>query len=145
VPRHYEIARVVTCLAALVITSPVHAAGTKPASSTAPLAVEQKTQLIPAPTAIPVPEIVKRAEEVTKRLTEFHQLAERGSAIDEIDTRLPELRAQITEDLDATMATLAGKGVQCSEPFTASWGRATSVPLPGGGKIGLYEPRHARP
>jgi hypothetical protein len=31
------------------------------------------------------------------------------------------------------------------EPFTASWGRATSVPLPGGGKIGLYEPQLARP
>ncbi len=25
------------------------------------------------------------------------------------------------------------------EPFRASWGRATGVPLPGGGKIGLYE------
>ena len=40
---------------------------------------------------------------------------------------------------------LAGKGVDCSEPFRASWGRATSVPLPGGGKIGLYEASHARP
>ena len=49
------------------------------------------------------------------------------------------------DDLDAAMATLAGKDVECGEPFTASWGRATSVPLPGGGKIGLYEPRHARP
>ena len=51
----------------------------------------------------------------------------------------------MADDLDAEIATLAGKGVECSEPFTASWGRATSVPLPGGGKIGLYEPRHARP
>jgi hypothetical protein len=51
----------------------------------------------------------------------------------------------MTEDLDATMAKLAAKGVKCGEPFTASWGRATSVPLPGGGEIGLYEPRHARP
>ena len=49
------------------------------------------------------------------------------------------------DDLDATIAALAAKGAQCVEPFTASWGRATSVPLPGGGKIGLYEPRHARP
>ena len=49
------------------------------------------------------------------------------------------------DDLGSTMAALAGKGVQCGEPFTASWGLATSVPLPGGGKIGLYEPRHARP
>ena len=49
------------------------------------------------------------------------------------------------DDLDATMATLASSGAPCSEPLAASWGRATSVPLPGGGKIGLYEPRHARP
>jgi catechol 2,3-dioxygenase-like lactoylglutathione lyase family enzyme len=48
-------------------------------------------------------------------------------------------------DLDAEIASLAAKGVACSGPFTASWGRATSVPLPGGGKIGLYEPRHAHP
>jgi len=51
----------------------------------------------------------------------------------------------MTDNLDAAIATLAGKGVACPEPYNASWGRATSVPLPGGGKIGLYEPRHARP
>jgi catechol 2,3-dioxygenase-like lactoylglutathione lyase family enzyme len=51
----------------------------------------------------------------------------------------------MTESLDAAIEKLAGKGVECGEPFTASWGRATKVPLPGGGKIGLYEPRHARP
>ncbi|MCL6684650.1 VOC family protein [Sphingomonas alba] len=51
----------------------------------------------------------------------------------------------MTDGLDTTIAKLAEKGVECSEPFTASWGRATSVPLPGGGKVGLYEPRHARP
>ena len=49
------------------------------------------------------------------------------------------------DDLDAEIARLSEKGVQCSEPFRASWGRATSVPLPGGGKIGLYEATHARP
>ena len=49
------------------------------------------------------------------------------------------------DDLDETIANLAEKGVQCSEPFRASWGRATSIPLPGGGKIGLYEATHARP
>ena len=51
----------------------------------------------------------------------------------------------ICDDLDATIARLAEKGVTCSEPMTASWGRATSVPLPGGGKIGVYEAHHARP
>ena len=50
----------------------------------------------------------------------------------------------ICDDLDATMAKLADKGVACSEPMQASWGRSTSVPLPGGGKIGVYEAQHAR-
>jgi hypothetical protein len=51
----------------------------------------------------------------------------------------------MTDDLDATVASLAGKGVECDAPREASWGRFTGVPLPGGGKIGLYEARHARP
>jgi hypothetical protein len=50
----------------------------------------------------------------------------------------------ICDDLDATMAKLAGKGVTCSEPKTAEWGRSISVPLPGGGSIGVYEAHHAR-
>ena len=49
------------------------------------------------------------------------------------------------DNLDAKIARLGEHGAKCSEPFSASWGRATSVPLPGGGKIGLYEPRHVRP
>jgi catechol 2,3-dioxygenase-like lactoylglutathione lyase family enzyme len=49
------------------------------------------------------------------------------------------------EDLDTEIARLAGKGVTCDEPRSASWGRFTGVPLPGGGSIGLYEARHARP
>jgi hypothetical protein len=51
----------------------------------------------------------------------------------------------ICDDLDATIARLGEKGVTCGEVMTASWGRATSVPLPGGGKIGVYEAHHARP
>ena len=51
----------------------------------------------------------------------------------------------ICDDLDATIAKLAEKGVTCGEVMTASWGRATSVPLPGGGKIGVYEAHHKRP
>ena len=51
----------------------------------------------------------------------------------------------MSDDLDAAIATLAERGARSSEPFTASWGRATSVPLPGGGKIGLYQATHARP
>jgi catechol 2,3-dioxygenase-like lactoylglutathione lyase family enzyme len=51
----------------------------------------------------------------------------------------------ICDDLDATMARLADKGVTTGDVMQASWGRATSVPLPGGGKVGVYEAHHARP
>jgi hypothetical protein len=51
----------------------------------------------------------------------------------------------ICDDLDAAIAGLAEKGVTCDEPSSASWGRFTGVPLPGGGTIGLYEAHHARP
>jgi len=49
------------------------------------------------------------------------------------------------DDLDAEIERLAGQGVACAEVKTASWGRFTGVPLPGGGTIGLYEARHKRP
>ena len=46
------------------------------------------------------------------------------------------------DDLDATMAELAGKGVECGPVTEQRWGRVTTVPLPGGAELGLYEPRH---
>ena len=38
-----------------------------------------------------------------------------------------------------------GKRRDLRRADSASWGRFTGVPLPGGGKIGLYEAHHARP
>ncbi len=46
-------------------------------------------------------------------------------------------------DLKAEIANLARKGVQCSEVQEARWGSICRIPLPGGGSVGLYEPRHA--
>lgn len=46
-------------------------------------------------------------------------------------------------DLRATMAELARKGVECGAVHEAGWGVVTSIPLPGGSRLGLYEPRHA--
>jgi hypothetical protein len=47
------------------------------------------------------------------------------------------------DDLDATLADLAKKGVQPSQPVTDQpYGRITAIRLPGGGEIGLYQPRH---
>jgi hypothetical protein len=46
------------------------------------------------------------------------------------------------DDLDAEITSLKKQKVECSTPETAPWGRASSIPLPSGGKIGLYQPRH---
>ncbi|MDE2113152.1 MAG: extradiol dioxygenase [Alphaproteobacteria bacterium] len=49
------------------------------------------------------------------------------------------------DDLDAEMARLKKAGVACEPPSDEGWGVLTHIMLPGGGKLGLYEPRHARP
>lgn len=46
------------------------------------------------------------------------------------------------DDLKAEMASLAKKGVQCSEVHQERWGSITKMRLPGGGEIGLYQPKH---
>lgn len=51
----------------------------------------------------------------------------------------------LCDDLDATMERLSTLGVDCGEVLAPPWGRLTSIMLPGGGKLGLYEPRHVRP
>jgi catechol 2,3-dioxygenase-like lactoylglutathione lyase family enzyme len=46
------------------------------------------------------------------------------------------------EDLKVEMAVLAEKGVRCSDVQEARWGSITKIQLPGGGKVGLYQPKH---
>jgi catechol 2,3-dioxygenase-like lactoylglutathione lyase family enzyme len=46
------------------------------------------------------------------------------------------------EDLEAEMKSLAKLGVTCSAVEQERWGSITSVPLPGGGTVGLYQPKH---
>jgi hypothetical protein len=46
------------------------------------------------------------------------------------------------DDLKAEVASLKRKNVQCSEIQQASWGITTTIPLPSGRAIGLYQPRH---
>ena len=40
------------------------------------------------------------------------------------------------------MASLAKKDVKCSEVEEARWGSITKMRLPGGGAVGLYQPKH---
>jgi catechol 2,3-dioxygenase-like lactoylglutathione lyase family enzyme len=51
----------------------------------------------------------------------------------------------LCDDIAAEVKRLAGKGVQCSPVKDEGWGLLVRLRLPGGGEIGLYEPRHARP
>jgi catechol 2,3-dioxygenase-like lactoylglutathione lyase family enzyme len=48
----------------------------------------------------------------------------------------------ICDDLKAEMGTLARKNIQCSEVQEARWGLITRMRLPGGGAVGLYQPKH---
>jgi hypothetical protein len=51
----------------------------------------------------------------------------------------------MTDNLESEMSALKSAGVACEEPSQQSWGRLTRIQLPGGGTLGLYQPRHARP
>jgi catechol 2,3-dioxygenase-like lactoylglutathione lyase family enzyme len=46
------------------------------------------------------------------------------------------------DDVQATVKALATKNVRCSEISTERWGIKTTIPLPSGGAIGLYQPTH---
>ena len=50
------------------------------------------------------------------------------------------------DDIEATVAELSAKGVEVTGPVEdAGWGRRTAIRVPGGGEIGIYEPRHPSP
>jgi predicted enzyme related to lactoylglutathione lyase len=47
------------------------------------------------------------------------------------------------DDVEATMAALRAKGVEFARPVSdQGWGLVTAIKLPGGGELGLYQPRH---
>lgn len=48
------------------------------------------------------------------------------------------------DDISATVVELTAKGVVCGPVSDEGWGLLTTVTLPGGGAIGVYEPRHPR-
>jgi catechol 2,3-dioxygenase-like lactoylglutathione lyase family enzyme len=49
------------------------------------------------------------------------------------------------DDVEATMRDLRAKGVEFTQDLSDErWGRLTRFRLPGGGEVGMYEPRHPR-
>lgn len=51
----------------------------------------------------------------------------------------------IADDIQAFAVAMGKRGISCGPLQEMGWGILTQVTLPGGGKIGVYQPRHARP
>ena len=50
------------------------------------------------------------------------------------------------DDIETTVSELVDKGVKFTKPVSDQrFGLLTAIKLPGGGEIGLYEPRHPSP
>jgi catechol 2,3-dioxygenase-like lactoylglutathione lyase family enzyme len=48
----------------------------------------------------------------------------------------------MSDDLKAEISALEAKGVRCSDLQEERWGSIVRIQLPGGGEIGLYQPKH---
>lgn len=49
------------------------------------------------------------------------------------------------DNLKTEIEALGAKGVEFSMVAEERWGSITKIRLPGGGEIGLYQPKHPRP
>ena len=49
------------------------------------------------------------------------------------------------DDVNAFVAEMKSQNVACGELHQQPWGMLVQITLPGGGKLGVYQPRHARP
>jgi len=48
----------------------------------------------------------------------------------------------LCDDLQEQIQALAAKGVDCTAVSEERWGIRTTIKLPSGGEIGLYQPKH---
>ncbi len=51
----------------------------------------------------------------------------------------------MTDDVEAMVASMKAHGVPTAPISEQRWGMLTQVTLPGGGKLGIYQPRHPSP
>ena len=49
------------------------------------------------------------------------------------------------DDIEAFVAAMKTHDITCDPVKNQGWGLLTQIMLPGGGKLGIYQPRHARP
>lgn len=50
-----------------------------------------------------------------------------------------------TDDVQTLVASLGARGIAASPVADRGWGFVTQVKLPGGGALGVYQPKHASP
>ena len=48
-------------------------------------------------------------------------------------------------DIAVFTAEMTKRGIAFSTPMKRGWGTMTEITLPGGGKLGVYQPHHTRP
>ena len=51
----------------------------------------------------------------------------------------------LCDDVTVFTAKMKEHGLACSAVEDRGWGLVTRLTLPGGGNLGVYQPRHARP
>jgi hypothetical protein len=51
----------------------------------------------------------------------------------------------MSSDIQGFVAEMKKNKIKCTEVADRGWGLVTQLTLPGGSKLGVYEPRHARP
>lgn len=51
----------------------------------------------------------------------------------------------MTDDVEGFVKEMRQRHMSCGPVDDQGWGLLTHVTLPGGGKLGVYQPRHARP
>ena len=51
----------------------------------------------------------------------------------------------LCDDMEAFFPEMARHEIHCTPVQSQAWGLLTQITLPGGGLLGVYQPRHARP
>ena len=51
----------------------------------------------------------------------------------------------ICDDVEAFVREMKSRRIDCEPVKDQAWGLLTGITLPGGGKLGVYQPRHPRP
>lgn len=51
----------------------------------------------------------------------------------------------LCDDIQTFVKEMQAQQIVCSEVSNQRWGSVMQITLPGGGKLGVYEPKHERP